>query len=99
MSKQYTTLSKAKFKQAGWLSYCYFPLKRDVSFYLDKFESIIQGCFVPSLVVIDAVVREKTFDFGYVFSLSSPLGKGRGFLFHKFEFPLHEDALCQVWLK
>ena len=62
-----------------------------------------QGCFLPSLVEIGAVVLKRRFlNFVNVFSLFRnylPLEKGGAYHLNKLESPLPKDALCQVWLK
>ena len=61
-----------------------------------------QWCVVPSLVEIRFWFWRRFFNFVNVFSLFRnylPLGKGVILHLKKFESPLNNDALCQVWLR
>ena len=66
---------------------------------------LTQGCFVPSLVEIGAVVLEEkilkhsSMYFRY-FVIFSPWKRAWSFTsFWKSKFPLPKDALCRIWLK
>ena len=87
MCNQYTTLSKAIFKQAGWLSYCYFPLKRDVAFIWTNLNP--QGLNNPRMLCAK---------FGSNWSSGSEENFWMSFMYFRYHLLLEKDTKdSQIW--